>query len=999
MASSSTAASSPVSAYDQIVELLKRLKERADEESERDKAVHDKIDCWCGKTKEAAKEQIEILDSRMKELESSLSIKKSRIETLTAEIDSSGKEAEDKKASLDDAGAAREAALAAFIQEKKELEAALASIRRAVGVLRASAFVGAPGSGFGLGLGGSGDPGERELLQVAVKAVANQLVSLNALEAVPSLYGNQTARGEAGGGSNETVGLQQQGVERGNESSSSPPPPASSPFSNLLSRDGAALMETLREMSGEDDDEEEKSHSQEAGNRGESSGKGNETLTMTETHSRRETESQNSNATSSSSFSSVDAHREGKAKKERSRKGTDGPHSSTIAAILESIGESLQRRLEGLLKTERDERGSFADTSSYEEEAVRLLLETVERKGKEKDELEARMAANAEEKSTAELELQNTKKLLHETTKVCQQKDAEYADRVRSQQEEMQAIREALAFFLSDQGRQILEGALPSPSSGSSAFVQSLLQLDLLSGSGRLNAGTRNPLSPTGSGSSAVLRGSAGIRSRKQRDGDGGRRTAAALLALRTSFEGMQQREEEETGAQGDQSRLGAYRGLAAALGALFDHKEKEKEKNAPTAEPPSVHETTTPSPGLGETGSEGETGGEFGEVLAAIARLVKELKEEDKKEAKKRDSCLSAYRNHTSASDALMSQFRSATASVDDLQRALEETETDLAEANATAERIQRAMEELEEERHAEKELFESQNEYKESAQTMLDDAIEKLTVYLNGEKKAPETPTSTPTLPVSPSPSPVTSLHTRETLTMTESPHPSLQDSSSLPQPDLTPKIRYVKAASALLQESAGSEERERTGLADTSPASPPSLLESHESNKQESMSRSKRRREKTRTAVLDPLSVPPPSFSARRSTSPSEVILRVLVSVRDNLRASRDRLLKEEQKDAERYDEEMQALQTSYEEALAEVSEVKQERASLEAALAVSREEVSESADSQEAVALRLETTKRDCGVLLDSDAFYASKRKRAAEIEGLQHAAFALRGASE
>uniref|UniRef100_A0A0K6SAL1 Enoyl reductase (ER) domain-containing protein n=1 Tax=Chromera velia CCMP2878 TaxID=1169474 RepID=A0A0K6SAL1_9ALVE len=44
-----------------------------------------------------------------------------------------------------------------------------------------------------------------------------------------------------------------------------------------------------------------------------------------------------------------------------------------------------------------------------------------------------------------------------------------------------------------------------------------------------------------------------------------------------------------------------------------------------------------------------------------------------------------------------------------------------------------------------------------------------------------------------------------------------------------------------------------------------------------------------------------------------------------------------------------------------------------ASLEAALAVSREEVSESADSQEAVALRLETTKRDC-----VDSFTPSRR---------------------
>merc|ERR1719382_941370 len=118
-----------------VVNLLKDLKSRLEQEQDSDEEVYDKLACWCETNDKEKTKAIADAEARIADLTTEIEELTATSARLDTEIKNTEKEAAANQNALEKATAIRQKELAAFNAEEKELLDSISALKAAIIVL------------------------------------------------------------------------------------------------------------------------------------------------------------------------------------------------------------------------------------------------------------------------------------------------------------------------------------------------------------------------------------------------------------------------------------------------------------------------------------------------------------------------------------------------------------------------------------------------------------------------------------------------------------------------------------------------------------------------------------------------------------------------------------------------------------------------------------------------------------------------------------------------
>merc|ERR1719379_786020 len=127
------------------------------------------------------------------------------------------------------------------------------------------------------------------------------------------------------------------------------------------------------------------------------------------------------------------------------------PQSGQIFGILKQMKETFETNLSNSQKEEMQAQQAYEDLKAAKENEIKAGTELKDKKTQELADTDAKLAQDKQDLEDTRNSLSADQKFLMNLKETCQMSDAEYEERVKSQQEEIKACGEALAILTSDE--------------------------------------------------------------------------------------------------------------------------------------------------------------------------------------------------------------------------------------------------------------------------------------------------------------------------------------------------------------------------------------------------------------------------------------------------------------------------------------------------------------------------------------------------------------------
>jgi len=143
--------------------------------------------------------------------------------------------------------------------------------------------------------------------------------------------------------------------------------------------------------------------------------------------------------------------------------GDYAPASGQIVGILKNMKDEMDKSLGGIVADEESAAKSFVDLKGAKQKEIALATSAIESKTQRQGELAVSIVQNENAKADATADLDDTQKFLANLSVTCKEKDAEYDVRVKTRNEEIQSISEAISVLNDDDALDVFKASLSKP--------------------------------------------------------------------------------------------------------------------------------------------------------------------------------------------------------------------------------------------------------------------------------------------------------------------------------------------------------------------------------------------------------------------------------------------------------------------------------------------------------------------------------------------------------